>query len=182
MNNHPRKERGPGAFVSFSMKLQLVASSFAVLALSACAIAPEASPLVVGPVTSQPQQTEATRILDAGAAERLLAAKGITLQWIGWDEPGSVYVRREGDLILLTGSQSEPHGPGRLFLDGRVTEIGGDYILFDGIVRMSDTPNRGRTCEADKQWRFAITQNRPYWRLREFEWCGGLTDYIDIYF
>ena len=164
------------------MKPQLVASSLAVLALSACATVPAASPPVVDPVRSQPQPQEATRILDPGAAERLLLAKGVTLQWIGWNERGSVNVRREGDLILLTGSQSEPDGPGRLFLDGRVTEIGSDYFLFEGIVRMTDTPDRGRKCEADKQWRFAITQNRPYWRLREFEWCDGLTDYIDIYF
>ena len=181
MNNHPRKERGVGAFVSFSMTRFAIAS-LAVLALSACATVPEASPPVADPVTSRPQPPEATRILDARAAERLLAAKGITLQWIGWNERGSVNVRREGDLILLTGSQSEPNGLGRLFLDGSVTEIGSDYFLFDGIVRMTDTPDRGRTCEADNQWRFAITQNRPYWRLREFEWCDGLTDYIDIYF
>ena len=164
------------------MKLQLVASGFAILALSACATVPEASSPVVDPVAGQPQSRDATRILDAGAAERLLATKGITLQWIGWNERGSINVRREGDLILLTGSQSEPNGPGRLFLDGRVTEIGSDYFLFDGIVQMTDTPDRGRKCEADKEWRFAITQNRPYWRLREFEWCDGLTDYIDIYF
>ena len=181
MNNHPRKERGAGAFVSFCMTRFAIAS-LAVLALSACATVPEASPPVADPVTSRPQPPEATRILDARAAERLLAAKGITLQWIGWNERGSVNVRREGDLILLTGSQSEPNGLGRLFLDGRVTEIGSDYFLFDGIVRMTDTPDRGRKCEADKEWRFAITQNRPYWRLREFEWCDGLTDYIDIYF
>ena len=24
--------------------------------------------------------------------------------------------------------------------------------------------------------------NRRYWRMREFEWCDRLTDYIDIYF
>ena len=164
------------------MEPQLVALGFAAFVLSACTTTAETSPPVVDPVTSQPEAREATRILDTGAEERLLAAKGITLQWIGWNERGSVNVRREGDLILLTGSQSKPDGPGRLFLDGRVTEIGNDYFLFDGIVRITDTPDRGRTCDADKEWRFAVTQNRPYWRLREFEWCDGLTDYIDIYF
>ncbi len=44
------------------------------------------------------------------------------------------------------------------------------------------TPDAGRRCEANKAWRFAVTQNRPWWRLREFEWSDGLTDYVDIYF
>jgi hypothetical protein len=35
---------------------------------------------------------------------------------------------------------------------------------------------------ADKAWHFAVMQNRPYWRLREFDWCEDLTDYVDIYF
>ena len=63
-----------------------------------------------------------------------------------------------------------------------MTEIGADYFVFDGTIRIADTPDAGRRCEADKVWHFAVTQNRPYWRLREFEWCDGLTDYIDIYF
>jgi len=28
----------------------------------------------------------------------------------------------------------------------------------------------------------AVTRRRPYYRLRELEWCGGLTNYIDIHF
>ena len=29
-------------------------------------------------------------------------------------------------------------------------------------------------------WVYA--DGRKYWRLRDFDWCDGLTDYIDIYF
>lgn len=129
-----------------------------------------------------PAHHEGTRILDRQAAVKLLSAKGITLQWIGWNERGTVNVRREGEAIRLTGAQADPSGPGRLFVDGRVTEIGADYFIFDGTIRISDTPDIGRQCEATKEWHFAITQARPYWRLREFEWCDGLTDYVDIYF
>ena len=121
-------------------------------------------------------------ILDQQAAERLLAAKTLTLQWIGWDRRGTVRVERQGDTIRLTGAHNQTDGPGRLVLDGTVTEIGADYFIFDGLISITDTPDPGRRCAANKQWRFAITQNRPYWRLREFEWCDGLTDYIDIYF
>lgn len=145
------------------------------LFLAACAPAIESTPDPVAPGA-------ATRVLDQAAAERLLAAKGITLQWIGWNQRGSVNVRRDGDSILLTGAQAAPDGPGRLFVDGRVTEIGSDYFILDGEIRITDTPDAGRNCGKDKQWRFAITQERPYWRLREFEWCDGLTDYVDIYF
>ena len=131
---------------------------------------------------AEPGLASGTAILDRAAADRLLEADGITLQWIGWDRRGQVEVREEGGTIRLTGSQTEPDGPGRLFISGEVREIDADYFVLDGIVRITGTPDTARRCEADKPWRFAITQNRAYWRLREFEWCDGLTDYIDIYF
>lgn len=83
--------------------------------------------------------------------------------------------------MLLTAAQAKSGG-GRLFMDGAVREIGSDYFIFTGTIRIEDTPDPGRRCEATKDWRFAVTQEQPYWRLREFEWCDGLTDYIDIYF
>ena len=61
-------------------------------------------------------------------------------------------------------------------------QIGEGYFILRGTVAITDTPDPGRECRADKNWRFAITQNRQYYRLREFEWCDGLTDYVDIYF
>ena len=82
----------------------------------------------------------------------------------------------------LRAAQAQAGGPGRLSLDGTVTEVGRDWFTFRGTIRITDTPDPGRKCEAMKDWRFAVTQNRRYWRLREFEWCDGLTDYIDIYF
>ena len=124
----------------------------------------------------------ATRILDEGSAERLLANKGLTLQWVDWDHRGSVIVTRQKGLWKLHGRQAEPNGPGLLALDGDITEIGADYFIFKGRIGITDTPDVGRSCSAEKTWRFAITQNRRYFRLREFEWCDELTDYIDIYF
>jgi hypothetical protein len=145
--------------------------------LAGCAAA------LVSPEPSAPASvsSQATRVLDRDAAERLLANKGVTLQWISWDQRGSGNARWEGDRLLLTAAQAKT-SEGRLFLDGQVTEIGSDYFIFRGTIRIEDAPDAGRRCEATKDWRFAITQSRPYWRLREFEWCDGLTDYIDIYF
>ncbi len=123
---------------------------------------------------------EPTRVLDAAAAERLFGNSGVTLQWIGWDERGRVWIAvDEAGNWWLTAEQQ---GNGSLKLEGRISEIGSDYFLFDGEVSISGAPDVDRYCEANKQWRFAITQNRQYWRLREFEWCDRLTDYIDIYF
>ena len=123
-----------------------------------------------------------TRILDPVMAGKLKENKGITLQWIDWDRRGTVWISDTDGEWALRAAQSELQGPGALFLDGRIVEIGADYFLFDGIVRITNTPGAGRTCEKRAVWRFAVTQNRPYWRIRQFEWCDGLTDYIDIYF
>jgi hypothetical protein len=130
------------------------------------------------PATSQ----EPTRFLDRTNAERLLHNKGVTLQWIDWGTRGTAIVTRKDGVWTLRAAQAEAGGPGRLFLDGTITEIGGDYFTFEGTIRIAGTPDRGRLCEKDKTWHFAVTQNRPYYRLREFEWCDDLTDYIDIYF
>lgn len=123
-----------------------------------------------------------TRILSQRDADRLLQNKGLTLQWIDWNTRGTVIVTRREGMWQLSGAQAEAGGPGRLFLSGNITEIGEGYFTFRGTIRMTGTPDRDRVCEAEKAWHFAVTQNRPYYRLREFEWCDGLTDYIDIYF
>ncbi|KQM18259.1 hypothetical protein [Novosphingobium sp. Leaf2] len=129
------------------------------------------------------QAPSPTRILDRKAAQRLRANKGLTLQWIDWgNSRGSAYVRTEGGAWTLRGAEAEADGPGRLLLDGTITEIGADYFTFTGRIRIRDTPDAGRVCDKNKTWHFAITQKRSYYRLREFEWCDGLTDYIDIHF
>lgn len=148
----------------------------ALLILAACTATQAPSPITSAPSPS------ATRILDPAAAARLRANKGVTVQWIGWDDRGTASVTDNAGTLTLRAAQAQPDGPGRLFLDGTVTEIAADYFVFDGTIRIADTPNVGRACQANKVWHFAVTQNRPYWRLREFEWCDGLTDYIDIYF
>lgn len=120
--------------------------------------------------------------LDSQTIERLRSNSGTTLQWIGWDDRGVVMLRESGGELHLAGGQIDPAGAGTLWLDGKVTEAGPTHFTFEGLIRISNTPDAGRTCEARKSWHFAITQNRKYYRLREFEWCDGLTDYIDIYF
>lgn len=123
-----------------------------------------------------------TRILDQKGASRLMRNEGITLQWIGWEERGPVWVAvtRGGYWSLLGGQRGE--GGGLLELEGFITEIGPDYFVYDGTIKIRGAPDADRVCGATKSWRFEVTQNRSYYRLREFEWCDYLTDYIDIYF
>jgi hypothetical protein len=146
-------------------------------ALLAGAALTASAPLGAGDQPSRPQG------LDSTTLERLQNNRGITLQWIGWDRRGTALVRRGADgTIRLSGGQIDPGGAGTLWIDGKVIEAGPDYFVFDGLIRIAEAPDEGRVCEANKRWHFAITQNRKYYRLREFEWCDGLTDYIDIYF
>lgn len=149
--------------------------------LAACAATTDTPPPASG-AASSPTSPGATRILDPAAAARLRANTGVTLQWIGWNDRGTASVTDIAGTLTLRAAQAQPNGPGRLFLEGTITEIGADYFTFDGTIRITDSPDAGRRCEANRTWRFAVTQNRPYWRLREFEWCDGLTDYVDIYF
>ncbi|MGV3512157.1 MAG: hypothetical protein ACO1OX_09170 [Novosphingobium sp.] len=161
-----------------------LASVPVLLALAGCSTAggfrPETSP--TAPPPQVPASPAITRIMDRTAADQLLRNAGVTLQWIDWNTRGTANVRDDFGVIRLTASQASANGPGRPWLDGRVTEVGADYFVFAGTIRITDTPDAGRKCEATREdWRFAVTQNRPYWRLRTFEWCDELTDYIDIH-
>ena len=123
-----------------------------------------------------------TRVLSATDAERLRNNQGLTLQWISWEERGFANVKvQEGGVWTISGEQQNDAG-GLLTLNGHITEIGEDYLLIQGEIAIIAAPDKDRFCSDDKLWRFAVTQDRKYYRLREFEWCDSLTDYIDIYF
>ena len=132
--------------------------------------------------SSEFTQSGATAIYDADGARMLLENDGVTLQWIGWDRRGTANVLVEHDgTYTLTARQQVDNGQGSLAMDGYISEIGPGYFTFRGTITIEGAPDRGRYCSENKLWHFAVTQNRRYWRLREFEWCDDLTDYIDIY-
>lgn len=133
-----------------------------------------------GPSVAQ-EAPVATEVSSTRDANRLRTAQGISLQWIDWGERGQVHVSRGPDGVWRINGLQRGAG-GRLAVDGVITEIGEDYFLMDGRIVISNAPGGGRLCMQDKVWRFEVTQNRSYYRLREFEWCDRLTDYIDIYF
>jgi hypothetical protein len=123
-----------------------------------------------------------TEIRNQAALEKLRGNAGINLQW-NYDSPrGDLAVTQVGNVVHLKGMQNAANGTGRLEIDGDVLSIDSTHFIFRGRISMIDTPDAGRKCTKDGDSEFAITQNRKYWRMREFEWCDGLTDYIDIYF
>lgn len=170
-----------------AVPLKPIAAAVVLSALTACsgnATPVNSAPPPAGESTGQQPTASgyATVVSDQVTLDRLLNNKGITLQWITWDQRGSVHTRWDGDVLRMRGSQSAADGRGKVEIDGHVSEVGKDYFTFKGKITITDTPDPGRRCEMDKTWHFAITQNRPYYRLREFEWCDYLTDYVDIYF
>lgn len=125
---------------------------------------------------------EPTRVMSPQDLARIAAPEGITLQWIDWDTRGEVRTLVDADGVWrMTGSQT---GPDEAYvgLDGIISEVGENFFTLNGTITIANAPDAGRMCKATADWRFEITQNRKYYRLRRFEWCDGLTDYIDIYF
>lgn len=151
--------------------------------------------LIPAGVTAQPEPMDRpsppvgqTIVHDAAALARLRGNSGITLQWIDFAYPGErtrrghVAVADRGDTLHISGVQFSADSDAYVSVTGDIVEIGSDYFIFDGRIVISGAPDAGRLCVKTGRSRFAITQNRRYWRMREFEWCDRLTDYIDIYF
>ena len=141
------------------------------------------APGVAPPSSPRPTATRTT-IKDAGAKAKLLGKRRLTLQWL--EGVGSVTVSEAGGLMRLKGTHSNPATGDHVTLDGIVTEIDKLHFIFDGtiVVRVSFT-NNGEPCTRSGPMRFAITENRKYWRLRDPHMqspCGIQTDYVDIYF
>ena len=127
---------------------------------------------------------EPTKIQDWEAFDRIVNNRGMSVQWLHFDNTprGKVDAVFENLTLSLQGEQRSIDGRARVTLNGAIVRVGADEFIFRGNILIDGTPDEGRYCTQTKDWRFAITQNRKYWRLREFEWCDGLTDYIDIYF
>lgn len=146
-------------------------------------VPPVAQPQAVA-VAEVPYNAVPTKISDLDDEARLLNNSGISLQWISWETRGQLKSGKRDGEIWLSGAQfARDGGEGALYLEGRVVEIGTGYFIFSGEIVIEDTPDDGRICRLKgDDLRFEVTQGRKYWRLRKFEWCDGLTDYIDIYY
>lgn len=121
-----------------------------------------------------------TQINDQVAYERLLNNSGVTLQWLWSAKRGKMNAIDDNDVVRLEGTQANHEGT--LKVKGEVVSIGRDSFVLRGTILILDAPDKGRRCERTGDYEFKATGKRKYWRLQQMEACGGLTDYVDIYY
>lgn len=121
-----------------------------------------------------------TQINDQAAYERLLNNSGVTLQWLWSAKRGKMNAIDDNDVVRLEGTQANFEGT--LKVKGEVVSIGRDSFVLRGTILILDAPDKGRRCERTGDYEFKATGNRKYWRLQQMEACGGLTDYVDIFY
>lgn len=138
--------------------------------------APEALP-------SEPVNEVDDLPVDPAELKDLSGKHNLTLQWISWDKPGTVYFKKIGDnLYKVSGSQKK--GKEYLTIDGQITQVSAKKLGFEGTITHSTAINgNGAECVKTGSQIFLSTQNRKYWRMQDMANCDGVaTDYIDIYF
>lgn len=108
-----------------------------------------------------------------------------TLQWIGWDKPGTAIIKKTGASYSIRGSQKSADGQDSVVIKGSFTAGGNNRTLtFTGmlIIRVSHN-NNGQPCEKQSPLVFKATGSRKYWRCQDMLNCDGVvTDYVDIFF
>lgn len=146
---------------------------------------PFAAPVTAGPMNPYaPRPTLApvqkTIIQNQAAYERLMNNSGITVQWLWHADRGHLQATDTNDVVRLEGTQSNYEGT--LKMKGEVVAISTDRFRFRGTILIVDAPDKGRNCERTGDFDFKISGKRKYWRLQQMEFCGSLTDYVDVYF
>ncbi|HSI86007.1 MAG: hypothetical protein ACAI35_06340 [Candidatus Methylacidiphilales bacterium] len=127
-----------------------------------------------------------TVIQDKGAYDRLLGDHKISLQWISWDNFGQAIVTEKDGVLSIEGEHKggKQNPTDFLTIKGVITEVDELTFTFDGtIVTQISHIAKGEPVTRTGVYTFAITKNRPYWRMREMNNPkDGVVDYIDIYF
>ncbi|MGE8659011.1 MAG: hypothetical protein ACN6O8_19885 [Achromobacter sp.] len=129
------------------------------------------------PAAGAAQKTE---IKSQAAYERLLHNSGISVQWLWTDARGKLNAFDDNDVVRLEGGHATDKGS--VSIKGQVLSISADRFTFRGTILILDAPDKGRRCERTGDYEFRATGKRKYWRLQQMEACGGLTDYVDIYY
>lgn len=110
----------------------------------------------------------------------------LTLQWIGWDRPGTVMISSLGDgKYSITGQQLSADQKYYLRIKGELRELSQRELVFTGTIdTRAEGVNNEQECKRSGTYHFSAKGKRRYWRLQEMTNCEGnmVTDYIDIYF
>ena len=107
----------------------------------------------------------------------------LSLQWIGWDKPGSAtIIPAQNGWYTITGRQEKNED--YLRINGRIRPLNERELEFEGEIETLVTHlNNGQPCLKTGKRLFKATGDRQYWRLQDMNNCEGSTlDYIDIYF
>ncbi|VEI57259.1 Uncharacterised protein [Pasteurella multocida] len=113
---------------------------------------------------------------------KLIGEHKLSLQWVSWENFGSVDILRDADGLSIEGIQELNGNFVSLF--GKIKVIDEKAFLFTGeIVTRVDHINNGKTCTRQGTYEFRATGKRKYWRLQQMENpCDPVTDYVDVYF
>jgi hypothetical protein len=127
-----------------------------------------------------------TRINDKAAAEKLLGAHNLTLQWLIYEKgqrPGTVTITNENGTYKVKGEQ-RGKGTDVLTIDGRVMTVNALDFVFQGkIVTRVSYIAAGKECVRDGTFTFRISGARQFWRIKEqSNPCDEAADYVDISF
>jgi len=110
----------------------------------------------------------------------------ITLQWIGWDKPGSAeIVALPNGTYSIQGIQNGVTETEYLKIDGMLSPQSEALLNFQGKIQTRISYlNDGKECLREGNYTFKQIPGKEYWRLQEKTNCeGGQTpDYIDLYF
>lgn len=109
-----------------------------------------------------------------------------TLQWIGWEKPGTVDITLlDNDTYTIKGQQESDENDDYVRIDGELTVLDEKTLRFTGkLVSQVSYLNGGEPCVRESPIHFKISGKRKYWRLQEKYNCenDGTLDYIDIFF
>jgi hypothetical protein len=115
----------------------------------------------------------------------LVGEHALTLQWLGWETPGSVEIFKENSLIICQGEQfSKEDLEDFLKIDGRLEIVNDKELIFHGtIITKVNYLNNGNDCVREGVFHFKASGSRKYWRMQEMDSpCDDSVDYVDIYF
>jgi hypothetical protein len=107
----------------------------------------------------------------------------ITCQWISWDKPGTVIIKKMSEGVYsVKGNQKM--GSQYVTIDGTLAPKTARQLIFNGTITCLCTGNNNdQPCVREGEQEFLSTGTRKYWRLQNMLNCDGVvTDYIDIYF
>lgn len=179
------KQRVSGLLLAAGLAFASATPALAVPPIKAHQSAPAAAAAPSGPVQnavqgSAPGAVQKTDIQNQAAYERLMNNSGISLQWLWSAQRGQLTATDENNVVRIDGTQANFEGT--LKIKGDIVSIASDRFIFRGTILILDAPDKGRRCERNGEFEFRATGKRKYWRLQQMEACGGLTDYVDVYY